>query len=478
MKSRLVAFFIIIVASLVSASAKVPLQILEKNKNGYKLTIVGKTDPQAKVSVNNKSVHVYSSGCFGTVVDLGIGDNEILVVASKGKDKSTENIKIHHQAAIKPAAKKDPVAVKRFDSPAVGLTTDGAYLQYSNGTDRLGASKMGYLPKDICLKATHLYDDRLYRVQLSANHHAYIPKEYFKVNTGQSSVNPAEIVGNWRVRNIGKTDRLTISTPTRLAFHTWTEINPSTILIDIFRAECNSNWLTQMDGLGIIDYIDFRQVEGDVLRVIIRLKENKNWGYTVKYDGKTMVVDVKHAPSHRLKDLTIGLDAGHGGKYPGAVGHSGLTEKEINLKLVMLIKERLERRGAKVVLSRSDDSQVDMSVRNRIFRDANVDLAISIHNNAGGSPIEEMGTSTYYKHLFCRQLASIMRKHLLALGLNDYGLTGNFNFSLSQPTDYPSALLEVLFMSSLPDEEKLLDPKWQNRIADAVVAGIDEYVKE
>ena len=130
-----------------------------------------------------------------------------------------------------------------------------------------------------------------------------------------------------------------------------------------------------------------------------------------------------------------------------------------------------------MVLSRKDDSDVTMAERKKIFKDANVDLAISIHNNAGGSPIEEMGSSTYYKHIFCRRLAETMRRHLLDLGFKDFGLTGNFNFALNQPTEYPNALLEVLFMSSLPDEEKLLDPKWQRKIADAVVDGILEYVK-
>ena len=478
MKSRLFSLLAIAFFATVTASAKVPLQILEKTKSDYKLIIVGKTDPDAKVTVDDRAVHVYSSGCFGTAVNLGMGDNEIPVVATKKGEKASEIIKIYHRASLQPTRDKEATIVKRLEKPIYGLTLDGAYLQYSNGTDRLGASKMGYIPKDINLKVTDIYNDKLYRVELSANHHAYIPTEYLDTKTGHAYGPNVAVVGNWRVKNNGKTDRLTISTPERLPFKTFTEINPNTIYIDIFRAECNSNWLTQMDDLGIVDYIDFRQVEGDVLRVIIRLKEKKNWGYSIKYDGKTMVVDIKHAPSHRLKDLTIGLDAGHGGKYPGAVGHSGLTEKEINLRLVMLVKERLERRGAKVVLSRKDDSQVDMSERNRIFRQANVDLAISIHNNAGGSPLEEMGTSTYYKHLFCRPLADTMRRHLLGLGFKDFGLTGNFNFALGNPTDYPNALLEVLFMSSLPDEEKLRDPKWQNRIADAITAGIEDYIKD
>lgn len=452
--------------------ATVPLKITEKNKSGYKLTIVGKTDPSASVTVDGNKVKVYSSGCFGTTVNLGMGMNDIPVIASKGGEKAVEHIVIDHQASLKPIKEEKAILRKKADFTVT--TKDGAYLQYGDGTDRLGASKMGYIDKNIPLKVIEEIPNLLYKVQLSANRYAYVPTDLVKKDPANTS---AVNSGNMKARNIGKADRLTITMPARRAYCSWTEIDPAAICIDLFATQCNSNWLTHVDGLAMIDYVDFRQVEGDVMRVIIHLKSKNIWGYSVGYDGNILTVDVRHHPSSNIKDLTIGLDAGHGGKHPGAVGHSGLTEKEINLKLVMLVKERLEKRGAKVVLSRKDDSDVTMAERKKIFKDANVDLAISIHNNAGGSPIEEMGSSTYYKHIFCRRLAETMRRHLLDLGFKDFGLTGNFNFALNQPTEYPNALLEVLFMSSLPDEEKLLDPKWQRKIADAVVDGILEYVK-
>ncbi len=55
---------------------------------------------------------------------------------------------------------------------------------------------------------------------------------------------------------------------------------------------------------------------------------------------------------------------------------------------------------------------------------------------------------------------------MLSLGLADFGLTGNFNFSLNSPTEYPNALVEVLFMSSLADYRKQLAAKIFQGIAD------------
>ena len=62
--------------------------------------------------------------------------------------------------------------------------------------------------------------------------------------------------------------------------------------------------------------------------------------------------------------------------------------------------------------------------------------------------------------------------------LADFGLTGNFNFSLNGPTEYPNALVEVLFMSSLPEEELLADPAYRTRLARGVVDGILDYLAQ
>lgn len=149
----------------------------------------------------------------------------------------------------------------------------------------------------------------------------------------------------------------------------------------------------------------------------------------------------------------------------------------MNLSIVRELEKLLLKKGATVVLSRTDDRAMTMTERKKIFREADIDLMVSVHNNAGGSPLVPMGTSTYYKHIANRDLAATLLKHMLELDVPQYGLTGNFNFSLNMPTEYPNALVECLFMSSLPDEELLADPANHKRIAEKIVAGLEDYLQ-
>ncbi|MBR1543321.1 MAG: N-acetylmuramoyl-L-alanine amidase [Muribaculaceae bacterium] len=442
--------FLAALISAIAAPAQMRLEVLKQSHIGDKVRLVGITDPGASITINGKAVHVYNSGTFGYESPLNEGNNDFKITASKNKSTKTITVTEHHPAP-KPEEKETEAIAPQPITPTLVRTLEGAYLQYGVAGDRLGGSKMGYLDSGVTLQATEEYGD-LYRVNLSGHRDAYIPMK-FTEPVGEGTLEQVAS-GSVSISNRGKCDRVFVRLPKRVAYRSFTSLDPSTITVEIFSVRNNSNWITHKQGLDMVDYVDVVQTEADVMQVVIHLKQKHNWGYTVHYDKSGLAIEVKHVPSLKLADMTIGLDAGHGGSYPGSLGYTGLTEKEINLALIKLVKERLEKRGAKV------------------------DLAISIHNNSGGSPLMEMGSSTYYKHMFCMPLARVMRKHLLSLGFKDFGMTGNFNFSLSQPTDYPSVLLEVLFMSSLADEEKLLDPKWRRRIADSVVAGLEEYLDE
>ena len=71
-----------------------------------------------------------------------------------------------------------------------------------------------------------------------------------------------------------------------------------------------------------------------------------------------------------------------------------------------------------------------------------------------------------------------MLDRLLELGLKNFGLVGNFNFTMNAPTEYPNVLLEVLFMSSLVDEELLADTNFRKKVAKQVVLGLEDYLKK
>ncbi|MDE7152884.1 MAG: N-acetylmuramoyl-L-alanine amidase [Muribaculaceae bacterium] len=438
--------------------------------------VIAVTEPGCDATINGEKIHVYKTGSFGTKLNLKPGKNSINVKVTDGKKKAEKKFFVFYNPDGKPAVKEElPPVTQPLMHPLDITTLPGAYLQNGNGDDRLGGSKMGFLVEDIPMTAVG-ETENLYKVQLSDNRYAYLPKEYAQQGgEGRATVNS----GSWSIMNIGDTDRVTVALPRRVPYYYVTELEPSVLKVSLFGVTNNSNWITQRNEPGMIDYVDFAQDESDVLTVILHLKEKYQWGFTVGYQGNNIVIDVRHRPqSLALKDLTIGVDAGHGEKYSGAVSPSGLKEKDANLDIVLKIAAMLEKEGAKVVLSRPDDSNVSMTERKRIFREAGVDLMVSVHNNASGNPLEPMGTSVYYKHICNRPLAKALHTSMLSLGVADFGLTGNFNFSLNGPTDYPNALVEGLFMSSLPEEEMLADPDFRTKMAEKVVEGLKNYLKE
>lgn len=465
-----------------NVQAEVPLKIVRGERDTVyqeKHYIVGVTAPGNRAQVNGKSARVYRTGSFGAEVMLKEGKNSIEVIVDDGMGQAEKYINVFYskkrpeKLITMAQAQKDlhKSTFKARDFCAVSLP--GTYLQYGDGDDRLGGSKMGFVDEGIVFKVVG-EKGGLYKVQLSQNRFAFIDKDYLKET--EESVETVN-TGSWHVSKKGKYDQVRISLPKRLPYHYWTELDPTCICVDVFGAMDNSNWMTQLDDTEMVDYVDFRQVDSDVYRAIIKLKQDYSWGYSVGYEGTNLVIKVKHAPVPTIKGLVVGLDAGHGGKYPGAISPSGLREKDVNLSMVNEVKALLEAKGAKVVLSRDGDQEPSMAERKKTFKEAEVDLMISIHNNSGGSPLVEMGSCTAYKHVSNRALAVAMQRRLVELGHKNFGVIGNFNFSLNAPTEYPNVLLEVLFMSSLPEEEKLADNMYHKKVAKQVVLALEDYLK-
>lgn len=438
--------------------------------------IVGATEPGAEITVNGMTPKVNALGSFAIKLDLQPGDNEVKITAAKGSEAVTLPFSIYRAEPKPKAAPAGPKAKAAFTTPFFVKTLPGAYLQYGDGDDRLGGSKMGFLDTGITLKVVGESAD-LYRVALSESRWAFIPKAYVEM---AAQVSTPVVTGSWSVSNRGRYDRVSVALPCRLPYYTYTRLDPSTIELELFGAMDNSNWMVQRSmQLGIVDYVYFEQPESDVYKVVIRMKEKYQWGYSVSYDGNMLCIDVRHAPADlSIKGVTIGLDAGHGGPYPGAYSPSGLKEKDVNLDIILRLRDLIVKAGGHVVLTRDGDTGPSMTDRKRIWKDAGVDLAISVHNNWTSDPLSAPGTSAYYKHLFDRPLAEALLGRMLETGLNLYGLTGNFNFSLNGPTDYPNALIEAMFMNSLEEEELLGSPDFRQKVAEKIFTGIQDYLKE
>lgn len=360
--------------------------------------------------------------------------------------------------------------------PLLGRTTGQLpFIEYGLGDDRLGGAKMTYLDTNVLIKVVDSVNTD-YKIQLSANHFAYLAKQSFKADTVK--LQPYYLTSNWRVWGDDKYDYVSIGLPEKLPYRSIQQIDPAKIVVDVFGVTSNTNWITQLKTTKEIKNVWYEQVEDDLFRVYIELKHQQHWGYFIYYNKNALQVRVKRQPpSLKPKKLFVAIDAGHGGSNSGATGiTSNVNEKEYTLKIAQQVEKYLKRRGVKVFMTREEDKDLGMPERTLMLRQQDPDLLISIHLNSSGNESVK-GVSTYYRYIGFRPLSENILNRMLQLGLNNYGNVGTFNFSLSGPTEYPNCLVEVAFLSNREDEQKILDPKFHKAVAKKIYKGIKDWSK-
>ncbi|MEM4657798.1 MAG: N-acetylmuramoyl-L-alanine amidase [Candidatus Methanosuratincola sp.] len=220
-----------------------------------------------------------------------------------------------------------------------------------------------------------------------------------------------------------------------------------------------------------------------------------------------------------LKVRTVVIDPGHGGHDPGAIGPTGVKEKDVNLAIAKALKQRLEQGGfvEKVVLTRHDDRFIPLEERTAIARKHKADLFISIHCNSSKNR-NAQGIETYVLSFTkdpdalavaarenatntrgLSDLEDILKKYLLSSKIDEsinlaehvqtsliaslnshYGKINNKGvkkapFVVLIGADVPSILIETSFISNPSDEKRLADPEYINKIAEGIVAGVYKY---
>ncbi|HEX4957859.1 MAG TPA: N-acetylmuramoyl-L-alanine amidase [Lacibacter sp.] len=349
------------------------------------------------------------------------------------------------------------------------------YLLVGLGEDRLGGTKIGYLDSLVKLKAVGKVGDK-YQVQLSKYRTAYVEEQH-TVIVNNGSFTPASLTNSMRVWGDSLYDYVSLILYDRLPYQSFQQINPSTITVDVFGATANTNWITQMQSAKEIKNITYEQVEDEWLRVKIELQHQQHWGHSIYYAGNNMIIRVKRPPaSLLLKDLVIGVDAGHGGTNKGAFGITGIMEKDMTLLVAKELQQALEAEGATVIMTRTKDTTYDNHDRYTFFKEKNPNLLVSIHLNSSADPIRIKGVSTYYKHIGYRSLTQSILEQMLSMGLGEFGNVGNFNFILNGFTEFPNVLVETLFISHPEDETNILNADYRKQMAEKILAGIKDWL--
>jgi N-acetylmuramoyl-L-alanine amidase len=234
-----------------------------------------------------------------------------------------------------------------------------------------------------------------------------------------------------------------------------------------------------------------------------------------------------NAPSRRTRVerlIVVALDPGHGGEDPGAIGPSGLQEKDVVLAVAKQLRERLLRQpNLRVLLTRDADYFVPLHERVRKARRVGADLFVSIHADAFIRPqargasvfalANKAATSAAARWLADKENAAdavgglnklavrdegVLKvladmsttaqiKDSLKLGgevLSQIGRVGKLHkaqveqagFAVLKAPDVPSILVETAFISNPEEEAKLRDPDYQRELVEALAKGIQRYL--
>lgn len=190
-------------------------------------------------------------------------------------------------------------------------------------------------------------------------------------------------------------------------------------------------------------------------------------------------IDIK-APKEVYDKLLV-IDAGHGGKDPGAVSKDELTyEKNLNLGILLELKELLDKENIKVYYTRIMDDKIFLTPRVALANDVDCDLFISIHNNSNAHSTKMNGTEIlYYDHehksIAVKNMAKIFSEEISkTTTLKNNGLVQmrNDDVLILNHAKVPAIMVEAGYISNVRDLEYVESTAGQEAIAEGIYKGI------
>lgn len=171
---------------------------------------------------------------------------------------------------------------------------------------------------------------------------------------------------------------------------------------------------------------------------------------------------------------TIVLDAGHGGKDPGAVNGSKY-EKVAALQIAKKVGEKLKAKGYNVKYTRSKDVYFTLQERCTMSNNWGADIFVCIHLNAATNKAAKGIETLRYPNVGTRtkNLADNVQTELIAaLGWKNRGVKTRSDLYVLKHTKASACLIECGFISNDEEAKKLFSSTYQNKIANAICAGV------
>lgn len=191
-------------------------------------------------------------------------------------------------------------------------------------------------------------------------------------------------------------------------------------------------------------------------------------------------------------NLSIVIDAGHGGIDPGKVGINDALEKDINLSLALKLRDKFKKDSIHIILTRDTDTGLysegstnkkaeDMQNRCKIITDISPVFTVSLHQNSYPSP-EVHGAQVFYfgQSQDGKKLAETIQSSLVKnVDPDNHRVAkANESYYLLKKTPTPTVIVECGFLSNPTEADLLLTDDYQNQLIDAIYLGILEYLSE
>lgn len=198
----------------------------------------------------------------------------------------------------------------------------------------------------------------------------------------------------------------------------------------------------------------------------------------------------KRAFQKNGEEITIVVDAGHGGIDPGKIGINNALEKDINLAIALKLERNLRENGINVVMTRKDDNGlyketdsnkkvIDMKNRLAIIEEAKPVLAVSIHQNSyPDSSVSGVQVFYYKDSAKSKEAAEIMQAQLIRTlkPKKERVAKDNSSYYLLKKTSVPIVIVECAFMSNPTEAQLLTRDDYQEKVAWAIYMGIMQVI--
>jgi N-acetylmuramoyl-L-alanine amidase len=223
----------------------------------------------------------------------------------------------------------------------------------------------------------------------------------------------------------------------------------------------------------------------NVVRIVIELARPSQFAVRPGPESGRFLVELGAAigggPGHPVAagshgPVVVAVDAGHGGSDPGAIGPTGVKEKDVALAVALALRRLLAQQHLDVVMIRDTDVFVPLEDRAKIAFTGGATLFLSIHANASTDPYAT-GTQTFYSNFASQPLAQAVLDETSRLGgFAPRGTTQALFKVLVDADRIPSILVETAFITNSREEQMLRDPQIQQALAQGILKGVQRYL--